>query len=315
MSKQEHTYSEIEAAFKRTGFTVHKQPTVGKSSPDYFVVSPTGTSSVIEVKTWKSTPSSIKLATTLADSYKSQSGADRAYVVKPGLSRSRPDAGVLSPKSLASILPSLSTIRTHPRRGKKPAALLRPRKYIFAALPFSESFEVVFDTALRPAALQAGVDLRRVDRQSFTGDNVARISKQVRWSAGVIARPVTLNGSVGAIHESPLLPSDAQSPLHPPEAQSPPRLPGTQSPLRPQADIRTRRRMLLSRIVGRFKMTTAKSINLARGGPGTPVWQRNYFEYVIRRAESLNRTRAYTFANPARWTTDRYDPQAGARTR
>ena len=72
--------------------------------------------------------------------------------------------------------------------------------------------------------------------------------------------------------------------------------------------------MLLSRIVGRFKMTTAKAINLARGTPGTPVWQRNYFEYVIRNAEALNRTRAYILANPARWTTDRYNPQAGAQT-
>ncbi len=113
----------------------------------------------------------------------------------------------------------------------------------------------------------------------------------------VLTRPEIPDGSVGAIYELPLHTADAEPPQHLP------------------IDIRERRRMLLPRIVGRFKMTTAKAVNLARGTPGTPVWQRNYFEYVIRHAESLSRTRAYILGNPARWTTDRYNPQADARTR
>ena len=41
-------------------------------------------------------------------------------------------------------------------------------------------------------------------------------------------------------------------------------------------------RSLLSKIVGYFKMNTAKEINMLRGTPGTPFWQRGYYERVIR---------------------------------
>jgi REP element-mobilizing transposase RayT len=35
------------------------------------------------------------------------------------------------------------------------------------------------------------------------------------------------------------------------------------------------------------------------------LWQRNYYEQIIRDEDSLNRVRAYVSANPARWLTDR----------
>lgn len=37
-----------------------------------------------------------------------------------------------------------------------------------------------------------------------------------------------------------------------------------------------------------------------------PVWQRGYYEHIIREEESLNRIRQYIRDNPARWATD-YD--------
>ncbi len=111
----------------------------------------------------------------------------------------------------------------------------------------------------------------------------------------IITLPDAAHGPVGAIYELPLRTLGEPLPPHPP------------------ADIRVRRRMLLSRIVGRFKMTTAKAINLARGTHGTPVWQRNYYEHVIRPAHALDRIRAYIVANPARWAMDQYN--SGASTR
>jgi putative transposase len=42
--------------------------------------------------------------------------------------------------------------------------------------------------------------------------------------------------------------------------------------------------------------------------PGTPVWQRNYWEHIIRNDASLNRIRAYIQNNPDRWTEDRLHP-------
>jgi len=41
-------------------------------------------------------------------------------------------------------------------------------------------------------------------------------------------------------------------------------------------------------------------INADRGTPGTPVWQRNYFERVIRGNAQLDRVRVYIATNPIR---------------
>ena len=87
---------------------------------------------------------------------------------------------------------------------------------------------------------------------------------------------------VGAIHESPL----------------------------PSTDKRImRRRMLVPKIIGRFKMNSAKRINQMRGTEGGPVWQRNYFEHVIRDEKSLNKIREYILTNSQRWELDKENTQ------
>jgi REP-associated tyrosine transposase len=60
--------------------------------------------------------------------------------------------------------------------------------------------------------------------------------------------------------------------------------------------------------VGGFKSAVTKRLGALSGSPGTPVWQRNYFEHVIRNDESLNRIRQYIFDNPGRWEFDRENP-------
>ena len=47
-----------------------------------------------------------------------------------------------------------------------------------------------------------------------------------------------------------------------------------------------------------------------RRAPGVSIWQRNYFEHVIRNEQSLNRIRQYILDNPARWEFDRENPEA-----
>ncbi|MFQ3583079.1 MAG: transposase [Chloracidobacterium sp.] len=61
-------------------------------------------------------------------------------------------------------------------------------------------------------------------------------------------------------------------------------------------------------IIGQFKSVTAKRINTRRGTPGLPVWQRNYYEHIIRNEESLNRIREYIGSNPMQWELDRENP-------
>jgi len=70
--------------------------------------------------------------------------------------------------------------------------------------------------------------------------------------------------------------------------------------------------MMLPMIVGRFKMNAAKRINLVRNTPGRPVWQRNYFERVVRDEIELVKTREYIATNPPGWALDRDNPEAHA---
>jgi len=67
----------------------------------------------------------------------------------------------------------------------------------------------------------------------------------------------------------------------------------------------TRRKMLLPRIIGYFKMNTSKQINQIRKTPGIPVWQRNYYDHIIRNQDELNRIREYIINNPLQWEYDR----------
>jgi len=64
----------------------------------------------------------------------------------------------------------------------------------------------------------------------------------------------------------------------------------------------------LGAIVGNYKSVTTRRINRLRGMPGTPFWQRYYWEHIIRTDASLNRIRAYMQSNPGRWAEDRLHP-------
>ena len=60
----------------------------------------------------------------------------------------------------------------------------------------------------------------------------------------------------------------------------------------------------LAVIVGSFKSSTARLINAYRKSRGNPVWQRNYYEHIIRNEEDLNRIREYIRDNPINWMQD-----------
>jgi REP element-mobilizing transposase RayT len=65
----------------------------------------------------------------------------------------------------------------------------------------------------------------------------------------------------------------------------------------------------LSTIVGAFKSAVTKYINRLPNPPDHPIWQRNYYEHIIRSEESLNIIRAYVANNPAQWGEDSlYNP-------
>ena len=72
----------------------------------------------------------------------------------------------------------------------------------------------------------------------------------------------------------------------------------------------TTKRHGLSEIVRAFKTFSSRQINDQRGTPGIPIWQRNYYEHVIRNETALNRIRQYILDNPFRWTFDPDNPNA-----
>jgi REP element-mobilizing transposase RayT len=63
-------------------------------------------------------------------------------------------------------------------------------------------------------------------------------------------------------------------------------------------------------IIGAFKSAVTRRINALRGTPGTQVWQRNYWEHIIRTERTLNAVRRYIAENPLRWHLDRENPDA-----
>ena len=46
------------------------------------------------------------------------------------------------------------------------------------------------------------------------------------------------------------------------------------------------------------QVSTAKQINIVRKAPCSPVWQRNYYEHVIRNEKALEKIREYIINNP-----------------
>jgi len=64
----------------------------------------------------------------------------------------------------------------------------------------------------------------------------------------------------------------------------------------------------LGSFVAGFKSSVTKRINELHGTPGQPVWQRDYFEHVIRNEIDLDETREYIQNNPLKWLEDENHP-------
>ena len=58
----------------------------------------------------------------------------------------------------------------------------------------------------------------------------------------------------------------------------------------------------LGAIVRAFKSAVTKQINELRQTPGKPVWQRNYYDRIIRDDGELHRVRRNILSNPKRCT-------------
>jgi len=91
---------------------------------------------------------------------------------------------------------------------------------------------------------------------------------------------IIIKDMVGAIHESPLRIGVDESPLQ-------------------------RRKMKLPLVVGYLKMNTARKINRLRGTPGQTVWQRGYYDHILRDDRDYDALTEYILTNPQNWLVDK----------
>jgi REP element-mobilizing transposase RayT len=66
----------------------------------------------------------------------------------------------------------------------------------------------------------------------------------------------------------------------------------------------------LGTIIGAYKSTVTRILNGLRRTPGAPVWQRNYYEHIIRNETEFNHIWDYIDDNPQSWAEDQLHPNA-----
>ena len=72
--------------------------------------------------------------------------------------------------------------------------------------------------------------------------------------------------------------------------------------------VKSKPRHGLSEIVRAFKSFSSRRINRLRRTDGIPVWQRNYYEHIIRSDREWENIHRYIEANPSMWNDDEENP-------
>ncbi|HEV8573958.1 MAG TPA: transposase [Dehalococcoidia bacterium] len=139
----------------------------------------------------------------------------------------------------------------------------------------------------------------------------------------LVAMPNHVHGIIWIVRPAP--PVGAQHRAWPDDKSSPtdtsPRKPPSSSnhaaPLRPDVELALPNEPprpiavepgSLGAIVRAFKSRSTKRIHRLHRTPNAPVWQRNYYEQIIRNETALARIRQYIVDNPAKWAEDKNNP-------
>ena len=69
--------------------------------------------------------------------------------------------------------------------------------------------------------------------------------------------------------------------------------------------IEPAKRKPLGRLIGAFKTVSTRRINDIRSTSGTKLWQRNYYERIVRDDPSLRLVRRYIASNPSLWPSQK----------
>lgn len=69
----------------------------------------------------------------------------------------------------------------------------------------------------------------------------------------------------------------------------------------------------LADVVGAFKSISTIQVNRLLQRKGVPLWQRSYYEHIIRKGEDLRKIQQYILENPLNWALDTENPHRNPR--
>jgi REP element-mobilizing transposase RayT len=72
----------------------------------------------------------------------------------------------------------------------------------------------------------------------------------------------------------------------------------------PTSETVAMKRKPLGGLVGAFKTVSTDWYNQRRGTPGAPLWQRDFYDHIIRNDDKLEKIREYIRTNPLMWKSD-----------
>jgi REP element-mobilizing transposase RayT len=61
-------------------------------------------------------------------------------------------------------------------------------------------------------------------------------------------------------------------------------------------------------VIGAFKSISTIKVNRLMGRRGVPLWQRSYYEHIVRTGEDLRKIQRYILENPLMWSLDAENP-------
>lgn len=175
----------------RSGLRFKTHPQIKGVQPDVIVFHPDRTTTLIEAKLWKPTPETIERAAGQASSYQKLTGATRVFIVLPELKTDQLRQGVVGLNDLLTVLlaqpaEASKPVKKGPATGAKKKATPKPKRTIFAAMPFAADYDDVFFVAMAPAAKDLNATCIRIDKEEFVGDIPSRIRQDIQKSAAVI---------------------------------------------------------------------------------------------------------------------------------
>ena len=65
--------------------------------------------------------------------------------------------------------------------------------------------------------------------------------------------------------------------------------------------------LTLGQFVARFKYETTRDVNLLRYTPGVRLWQRDFYDRVIRNEKEFGAIQDYIISNPLKWSEDEFN--------